>query len=241
MKNLLFIFIISSLLTNYSATAAELILPNPKIPELTESEKANGGSNIMALRTTAKRLFRTYLQDYNKEFNEKNNIKFVLLSEEAIKSFMDMLDQTSEQDLRKPVEESILLFKRDLDKAALAASQQIKNQSNAEMSMLGVTIGEVAALKQKLVQEEDKNKQLSAQISKLQAEIIGLKKTGSETAKSDNAVPPSAVAPPAVAQPVAVLSATNSQSATSGSNTTKMVVIGLVIAGIISLIFKFKG
>lgn len=159
-----------------TAYTAELILPDPKVPTISAEEQKFAESSLQGRRDIAKKILKMYAESYNIEFRTKNNVMIDPIHPDTVANVMKLTDSASEFDLKKAPEETLKSVKSQFDMYAKGAFEHAKADIANQIKFLGVSADEIAAMRQKLAQEQSKNIELNNQILKLQNEISDLKK-----------------------------------------------------------------
>ena len=220
--------------------AAELIFPNPVIPELTPEEQKTAEISLQSRREVAKKILRTYTETYNSEFRFKNKVSIIPIHPDTLTQVLKSVDSATEAQLIEGRIATMQALKKQYDEFALKTFDLAKKETVNQVKFMGLTLDEAMTLKQKLVEAETKNLELANKLTALQSEIAELKNAISLLQdQSAKATAPAAVAPaeqqPAVVQAVR----TASQPAVtdpSKSGMTKIVVLillGLAVAFVI--------
>ncbi len=223
--------------------AAELIFPNPVVPELTPEEQKTAEISLQSRREVAKKILKTYTDTYNSEFRSKNKVSINPIHPDTLTQVLKSVDSATEAQLMGGRLETMQTLKKQYDDFAVKTFEQAKKETVNEVKFLGLTLDEVMSLKQKMVETETKTLELANQITILQTENTELKNTIGvlqEQIKSNTAVVPSSGAgqqqtaveavPSSAQQPAGV------SAAATKSGMTKivvMVLVGLVVGFIL--------
>ena len=156
--------------------AAEVILPDPKPPDLSLEDQKLSSTNLAGRREAAKIFFKLYTDAYNSEFKEKNNLSINPVPPEALAIVFKQIDSNSEAELKVSPLPTLVTLKKQFDYLALQAFNRAKADAKNQVKLLGSSIDDIIVTKNKLSMSEANNTQLKDRIFKLEIEVENLTK-----------------------------------------------------------------
>lgn len=229
------------------SNAAELIFPNPVVPELTPEEQKTAEISLQSRREVAKKILRTYTDTYNSEFRLKNKVSINPIHPDTLTQVLKSVDLATEAQLIEGRLATMQTLKKQYDDFAVKTFEQAKKETVNEVKFLGLTLDEVMTLKQKMVEAETKILELTNQITTLQTENADLKNTigllQEQNKSSSPAGAPSASAgqPQSTVETIpAVQQSADVTAAAAKSGVTKIVVLVLLGLAVAFIIMKSR-
>ena len=245
-KSFISLFLISSFAFGV-LNAAELIFPDPVVPELTPEEQKMAEVSLQSRREVAKKILRTYTETYNSEFRSKNKVSINPIHPDTLAQVLKSVDLATEAQLIDGRLTTMQALKKQYDDFAVKTYDLAKKETVNQIKFLGLTMGEITTLKQKHVEAETKNLELTTKVTALQAEVVELKNTIGilqEQSKSNTAAVSST---PVVQQqtiveavPAAQQRAAMTTAAATKSGMTKIVVLVLLGLAVAFIILKSR-
>lgn len=227
--------------------AAELIFPDPIVPELTPEEQKTAEISLQSRREVAKKILKTYTETYNSEFRLKNKVSINPIHPDTLAQVLKSVDLATEAQLIGGRLATMQTLKKQYDDFAVKTFEQAKKETVNQIKFLGLTMDEVMALKQKMVEVETKNLELTNQITTLQTENAELKNTIGllqEKNKSSSSALASSAAAGQQSTTIETLPAAQQQvgvaAAPSKSGMTKIVVMVLLGLAVMFVIVKSR-
>ena len=156
--------------------AAEVILPDPKPPDLSLEDQKLSSTNLAGRREAAKIFFKLYTDAYNSEFKEKNNLSITPVPPEALTIVFKQIDSNSEAELKVSPLPALVTLKKHFDYLALQAFNRAKEDAKNQVKLLGSSVDDIIVTKNKLSMSEANNTQLKDRIFKLEIEVENLTK-----------------------------------------------------------------
>ncbi len=245
-KSFISLFLISSFAFGV-LNAAELIFPDPVVPELTPEEQKTAEVSLQSRREVAKKILRTYTETYNSEFRSKNKVSINPIHPDTLAQVLKSVDLATEAQLIDGRLTTLQALKKQYDDFAVKTYDLAKKETVNQIKFLGLTMDEITTLKQKQVEAETKNLELTTKVAALQAEVAELKNTIGilqEQSKSNTAAVSST---PVVQQqttveavPAAQQQAAVTTAAATKSGMTKIVVLVLLGLAVAFIILKSR-
>lgn len=183
MKRKLFACLI--ILFSVISEAAEVILPDPKPPELSAADQKLSDSSLAGRREAAKIFFKMYTEAYNSEFKEKNGLSMSPVPPETLAMVFKKIDTNSEAELKVSPIPSLIPLKKHFDTLARQAFNQANADAKSQIKLLGASVNDIIVTKNKLSMSEANNSELKNRILRLESEIENLMK---ENITAKNAV-----------------------------------------------------